>query len=71
MVRLAGIEPARRSTGFSAHACLPIPPQAYGADPRTCTEKQLGLSQSGLLIPFRSANGAKPRTRTGKQLGLS
>ena len=36
-------------------ACLPIPPRAYGADPRTCTEKQLGLSQSGLLIPFRSA----------------
>ena len=55
MVRLAGIEPARRSTGFSAHACLPIPPQAYGADPRTCTEMRLGLSQPGLLIPFRSA----------------
>ena len=71
LVRPARVELARRRHSPLTTACLPIPPRAYGADPRTCTEMQLGLSQSGLLIPFRSANGAKPRTRTGKRSGLS
>ena len=55
MVRPARVELARLKHSPLKTACLPIPPRAYGADPRTCTEKQLGLSQSGLLIPFRSA----------------
>src|SRR6266513_1988582 len=71
LVRPARVELARLKHSPLKTACLPIPPRAHGAEPRTCTEKQLGLSQPGLLIPFRSANGAKPRTRTGKQLGLS
>ena len=55
LVRPARVELARQRHSPLETACLPIPPRAYGADPRTCTEKQLGLSQSGLLIPFRSA----------------
>ena len=56
LVRPARVELARRRHSLLGTACLPIPPRAYGADPRTCTEKQLGLSQPGLLIPFRSAS---------------
>ena len=55
LVRPARVELARQRHSHLKTACLPIPPRAYGADPRICTEKQLGLSQSGLLVPIRSA----------------
>ena len=56
LVRSARVARARPvGRGFSARPRLLVPPRAHDADPRTCTEKRLGLSQPGLLIPFRSA----------------
>src|SRR6185437_3913542 len=45
LVRPARLELACLEHSLLRAACLPIPPRAYGADPRTCTEKQPGLSR--------------------------
>ena len=56
LVRSARVARARPvGRGFSARPRLLGTPRAHDADPRTCTEMRLGLSQPGLLIPFRSA----------------
>jgi hypothetical protein len=55
LVRPARFELACLEHSLLRAACLPIPPRAYGADPRTCTEKQLRFK------PARSAHSHQIR----------
>jgi hypothetical protein len=69
MVSRAGIEPARRSTGFSAHACLPNSTTwTYWCPPR---ESNSHAFRAAVFEPAASAcsarrakNGAAHRSRT-------
>ena len=68
MVSRAGIEPARRSTGFSAHACLPNSTTwTYWCPPRESNShafKRQCLKLLRLPVPPDGQNGAAHRSRT-------